>query len=687
MSKLSLAATAAMLIFLPGAAWAQDSAESETIVLDEVTVTGEKVERSIMDTASSVSVTGAHEIEARPGLSFSSNILDRIPNVVGSETSNLMPAVRGLDGTGPAQGADAFLAGTRPRLNYQLDGRTLSYNESVFSDSSLWDIERVEVYRGPQSTLQGRNAIAGAVIIKSADPTWDYEALGRLLWGTNETYQASAAVSGPIIDNQLAFRLAVDGRRSESFVSGMTPYEGRENPREHESFSLRAKLLAEPAAIPELSALLTYSHTDTKAPQTSSVRAPFSPHQSSYPPMPVFGTRADTGIADVTYEISEQFTLQTLLSATDLRVRRWAMPMDGNAEINATEYVVEPRLSFSLFGDRLKGFVGLHYFDNSQDEALDLFGGASFDDKTTTTAAFGEATFKATDVIELTLGGRLEREERDRTGSGGPFAIDFHETYEVFLPKFGIAWHVEEDLTIGATATRGYNGGSAGFTYDVPFVSYSYAPEYVWSYEAYVRTKLLDDRLTLTGNVFYSDYKDLQLPIDLNDDPNVWTTIVVNADDAVTYGVEAEARWQALDELELFASVGLLQTEIKSAPVVADLAQQYGIAASNVDGNDLPRSPAFTFDFGAYYEHESGVDVGVAGHFTDAYYSGITTPRGKTDPYFVADLQVGYRYENARIFGQVTNVFDAMGPTFYESETVATVLQPRTFAVGLQVDF
>ena len=139
--------------------------------LETVIVIGEKTQRSLMQTSSSLALFDDEDLARRAGLNTMGNLLEIIPNLVGVEPSNLAPAVRGADGTGPAQGADAFFAGTRPRLNYQIDGRSLSYNEAVFSDSTLWDVERVEVFRGPQSTLQGRNAIAGAVVIKTRAPS------------------------------------------------------------------------------------------------------------------------------------------------------------------------------------------------------------------------------------------------------------------------------------------------------------------------------------------------------------------------------------------------------------------------------------------------------------------------------------------------------------------------------------
>src|SRR3546814_2717910 len=137
------------------------------MMLEAVTVTGEKIERWWRDTASSFSLFDAATNESRPGLDTAKDILDRIPNITTTGTGNHAPVVRGVDGTGPAEGVDAFFAGTRPRLNIQIDGRPASYNEAIFGDFALWDVEQVEVFRGPQSTQQGRNAIGGAVGVKT----------------------------------------------------------------------------------------------------------------------------------------------------------------------------------------------------------------------------------------------------------------------------------------------------------------------------------------------------------------------------------------------------------------------------------------------------------------------------------------------------------------------------------------
>lgn len=664
----------------------EQETEDGTLMLAPLTVTGEKTERSIMDTASSVAVFDDIELERRPSTYSTNDVLNLVPNVVTSETGNLAPAIRGIDGTGPAQGGDAFVAGTRPRLNYQVDGRTLSYNESIFSNIDLWDVERVEVFRGPQSTLQGRNAIAGAIVVKTKDPTYFLEGAGRIVVGENNTRQASAVVSGPVIDNQVAVRLSVDARRKDHFLD-FTPYPQDPDPGRYESFNLRGKILIEPQDIPDLTALLTINSVTQEAPQSGDVARPFDAQMPSFPSMNSFTTRAFGGIADVKYRLSDVWSAETILSATDLRVTRKGTTGSGNLEINTNEYVIEPRLRFTF--DGISGFVGAHFFDNSQDEWIDLLGTGSFVDDTKTAALFGEVTVALASDLDLTLGGRLEREERDRTGAIlpmfgiGPISVDFHETYEEFLPKASLAWHMTDDVTTGVSVSRGYNGGGAGATFSAPYTSYTYDPEYVWSYEVFSRASLANDRVILTGNVFFNEYEDLQLPFDLNPSPAVWAYVVRNADEARTYGAEFGARWLATPDLQLFANLGLLKTEITKYP------------GSGVEGNSLARSPAVTLDFGTYYENESGFDLSLTGRFTDAYHTEVDQkPRGKTDPYWVANAQVGYRFGDARIFASANNIFDSAEPVMIWSGgpgnanlDTATLLEPRSVTVGLEYTF
>ena len=197
--------TAVPLAMLAAAA----AAQSAPAPIDDqrIIVTGERVTRSIKDTASSVSVATRREIEAASADRVD-QMLAQIPNVQlggGSEG----PAIRGQDTTGALQNLPAFLGGNRPRMTLIVDGRRQTYNEFVFGASPLWDIDRMEVFRSPQTTTQGQNSIAGAIFVTSNDPTFEPEARVRGMVGNYHMGELSASASAPL-SGDVAFRFAGD---------------------------------------------------------------------------------------------------------------------------------------------------------------------------------------------------------------------------------------------------------------------------------------------------------------------------------------------------------------------------------------------------------------------------------------------------------------------------------------------
>lgn len=669
--RLSLALALALAA---GAANAQNttSTATDSITLEEIIVTSERIDRSIMNTATSVVVLDAATLEQRGGLDGANELLSRIPNITSGSTS-LAPAVRGIDGTGPAAGADAFLAGTRPRLNLQIDGRPASYNEVVFGDAGMWDVRQVEVLRGPQSAMQGRNAIAGTLAVRTKDPTFEREGSLRVLGGNYGNREYAAAFSAPFgSSEEYAFRIAAQRKESESFVN-YPPFPGLSDPGQYEATTVRAKLLMAPKSLPGFSTLLTLNYSDLRGPQAESVGLPFEKHTPPPFIMPAFQPRTTSAILASKWELSDSLTFANTFAYTDLNVKRIAPPGTGNIEIEADEFLLEPTVRFTAAGGSLTGLAGVYFFNASQDEFSDLFGGGTFEDKTRTAAIFGEFTYALSSQFDVTLGARYEEETREREGAAAFFAIDLDETYKVFLPKLVLSWHPSDQLTLGVVAGRGYNGGGAGFTYAAPFMPYTFKPEYVRNYEIFARQQLAGGRVTLTANAFFSQYDDIQLPFTLGP----LSSVVRNADEAETRGLEVSVRAKLTSRLEAFGGLGVLETEVTKYP------------GSGIEGNDLSRSPSFTGDFGFSYLHESGFSASLDARYTNAYYSELTNdPRGKTDPYWLANAQLSYRLGYAKIFGYVSNLFDDDTLVYLSAPSwnSATIQRPRTYGIGIQLD-
>lgn len=676
----SAASAPAAAASVPAAA----SATAPATTLPPVVVIGEKSARSLDKTAPSVKVWTEADLADNPGLRSQRALLDDTVNITSTGTQNLAPAVRGIDGTGPSQGSDAFLAGTRSRLNVVVDGRPASYNEITFGDLGLWDVSRVEVFRGAQSTLQGRNAIAGTVVYKTHDPSFVPEVGGRVAVGSFKHRQVSVLASGPIVDNEVAVRLSADRTTFRSFVKDYAGYPGVDDPAEFEASTLRGKLLLKPSALPGLRTLVTLSHTEYRGPQTEGVSRPFEDQKNGYPEMPVFAPRVTSGVVDTAWDLHNGWTFENSLVGGDFKVRRHAVAGDGNALIDGRDWSLEPRLRYANADKTLTALIGAYGFWARQYDTLDLFGGGSWNDRTTTGSLYGEATTALTPTLELTAGGRYEREHRMRKGTLAMFVTDFDERYSNFLPKLSLAWQADPLSTLGLALSRGYNGGNAGFTYEAPFTSYEYDAEYVWNLEGFARSRQWDGRLQLTGNVFYSRYKDYQTSFDLNPDPAVWAYVVRNAPRAETYGAEFDATWLALPGLKLRGSLGLLRARITRYP------------DSGVEGHELPRAPRVTTTLGAHWRHASGFELGGSARYSSAYHSGITNvPRGRVEPGWTVRLSTGYTVGRAKFFAYVNNVFDSQRPIHIEadpnatddSEDIGMLPVPRSVGVGMEVWF
>ena len=658
MNKLSPRLSLISLCLMSAYSFSTHAEESQqTTVLDEITVTGEKFERSQSSTGSSTTVVTGDQFKREANLLSATQLLKRDVNILDTGLGNDLPTVRGVDGSGPAVGAVAFFAGSRPRLNMQIDGRTSSYNELAFGTKSLWDMKQVEIYRGAQSYAQGRNAIAGAVVMTSNDPTQEWEGAAKLNMGNHRLAQTAALISGPVVKDELAFRLSVDHQQRETAVD-LPHYDPVGNPRWFKATNTRAKLLWTPSALPDLYSRLTFNHLNARAPQSETELQPNSPRYT--PERPVFQTRSASTIWDIGYQLSEHWKWENKLVYTHfIHDRKTTSPFNTAlppnrrgvpARVDGNEFQIEPIVKYE--NEKYRGLFGLFYFNAKQDESVTMLNGriartpitTNFNDKTKTKATFGEITFTPDIPFELTLSARYEQEHHQRKGKSAMFSINRDKKYNVFLPKADIAWKINDDQRLGFKVGKGYNPGGTGVTFGVPYTSYEYDAEYVWNYELYHRWTSADKRLRINSNLFYNDYKDMQLPFTLG--PN--SIVIRNADKVVTYGAEINTEWQATEKLALNAGIGMLKTDIKRYP------------NSSIEGNKLARAPSFSGKVGANYRLLDHLEIGTNYSYNSSYYSTTDNlANGKVGHYDQLDVYLAYDFKHARITLYADNVLNS----------------------------
>lgn len=717
-----------------------DVARNSLPVAETIIVTGTKKNLSIQKTETSVAVYTEEAVEQQSLFNLE-DILLRTANVstAGGDALNNL-SIRGVTLTGVG------FTGSGATANVYTDGAPSSFNANQ-SAVNLWDVAQVEVLRGPQSTVQGRNALSGALVIRTADPEYEFGFKGRILFGNNENTQFSGMVTGPLIEDQLAFRLAADVREIDFGVINQIT---NARSRFQEATTLRGKLLIEPAAAPGLRVELTASHVDTEFSEFNEAIAPGplgSPEFAAFDPFgkETFNTRerlefndVTRGIVDVQYDFSDEWSLFAIGTIED--TNRDALFGQNGASISRDRvYSGEVRVAFDF--DRLSGWVGGYYFDQTAANdilfaaAASTFGipaipaDASISIDSTRTeiienyAIFGDLTYELNERISLNVGGRFDWEDFSDAGLIGsvtatpsscvvnlivpgfgglpcaailpvsnepPRSADFN----AFLPRGSVTYRFDDLRSVSFGVQRGYRAGGA-YVRSTPdgLGTDEFDPEFITNYEVALRTQWFDRLLTVNANIFYADWSDQQVTVP-GPSGTPFDFEIRNAGSSELYGAEIDATASPFDGLDLFGSLGLVKAEFTDFEFASTGAFQ------NLAGNSFNSAPTVNFSSGFSYEHGSGFFTSWNVSYSGSQFSDVTNlPDNKVDSYVLVNARIGYRHGPAELVLYADNLLDDRFATRQSLRTVNTrtgsadvdtrglfvVNDPRLIGVQLQV--
>ncbi|MEO0419426.1 MAG: TonB-dependent receptor [Pseudomonadota bacterium] len=652
-----------------------------------IVVRGNRVGKTEFQTAASVQVFTEDELREYPNTQNTLELLDRIPNIstVGSNGA-IAPTIRGSITNGPLIGVNGALSGARPRVTTTVDGYPLTANEYFFAATSLYDIQQIEVYRGPQTTTQGRNAIAGGLFIFTNDPTFDFEAGGLFELGEFESLQAAGYVSGPIIANELAIRLSADYRESESFVDfSDAPRIPGEDVDGFSSRALRGKLLWSPTALPGFEAKITVSDTNSTEPHRETISVSSDELVFDFSNTSVFTTGSTVGVLDLTYQVSPtlRITSQSSYSDYGLDARESDASPDFDfllSEIDGTQFAQEIFVNFGENGSPVSVVTGVFYTNQDQDEALNFGIANTFEDEQESLGIYSRATFAATEKLSLSGGLRYQHDRQGRTGEIFGATVDFDASFDAFLPEFEIAFQANDEVRFGLEVSRGFNPG--GFVFDFATATQSiFEAETVWTYDAFLKVQTVDGRLSFSGNAFYSDFDNYQNTTTIGfTDEGLPIRRIGNVDDAETYGLELSVDFRATPQFDVFASLGFLEANF-TEPVTPVTTRT----------NDFARAPAVTAFAGFAWRPIKGLTATSQVRYSDDYFSDDDNIQvNKVDAYAIVDASLRYDFGAFEIYGFVENLFD----NFYDLNRIAdspmpirTVGRPQTFGAGLEFNF
>lgn len=692
--EVILRASCAALAFQAVPALAQESepesarnAETEARDFDDnvIIVRGQRLEQTEFETATSVTVFTESDLRSFPGAQDTDNLALRIPNVTSAADNLGQFTIRGSNSGGSLAGADAFVGGSKARATTTVDGYPISFNEFIFGSTSLYDIAQVEFYRGPQTTTQGQNAIAGALQVFTNDPTNEFEVGGLIETGNRDRLQAAGYISGPIIEDELSFRVVGDFRQIDSFLDFSTaPNELPDTVVDRfESHVVRGKLLWTPTALPDLEVKLTVSDSDGFRPLG---RVPLDdPGSLEFGTGTVGQLRAGStvGILDITYGVSDAFTVtnQTSFADFDLTYR---LPMSAAndfvfAQTDGTKFSQETFVTINPTESALSGLLGIFYTRTEQDDAIFLGSNQELDDVQQALGIYGRLTVDLTERLSVTGGLRYQYDDQVRTGTFF-FPVDFEETFDAFLPSVEVAYDVTDSVRIGIDVSRGFNPGGFTLSFD-DGAQFNFDEETVWTYDAFVRTSFLDDRVKITANVFYSEFDDFQkftiIGFDQAQNP---IFRIDNVDEAENYGLELAAEIELTDTLSLNGSLGLLEANFDEL-----------IAPGEFETFDFARAPAITAFGGITWRPLERLTLNGQIRYSDNYFSDDENiPANEVDAYTLIDASARYDFGAFQIYAFVENLADEIAPTAIFSNDFtpnAVIADPRTYGVGLEFRF
>ncbi|MEM7360207.1 MAG: TonB-dependent receptor [Pseudomonadota bacterium] len=706
-------------------------AQQQDPELEEVIVTGTKQGLTVQDTVTSVSVYNQQKLE-REVLFELDDIFIRTANVASTGFTGSV-SIRGIQRNGVG------FAGTGNTSNIYINGAPLS-DLGTGGIETLWDVAQVEILRGPQSTVQGRNSLAGAIVIQTKKPTYETEGSARIRVGDLGTRQYSAAISTPLVDDQLAVRLAVDHIEFE----GDTRYAStNELNLINEGTTYRGSLLWEPKAIDDLSVYVVAERIESFVRDTAlaSAPAPFgTPEQQAFDPFAGishsipqrFDYETDRFVAQVDYGINENWSLVAIGTYEDaINDRVFGNPEDPSQFPDATNALFDAftdtksaELRFEYQGEKLSGRFGAYYFEDEAvndvvasillrfiipvfpvDSIADI--GANFTTVTDNSAFFGELRYDHDEHWSFELGVRYDEEESLNPGVTGTAEVNppsciiapfipgiggfpcaallpqaqpdlTGATFDAWLPRAAVIYRIDDERSLSFSYQRGYRSGGSFLFADpnqpgaTPVLE-SFGPEFINNYELALRSRWLDNRLTVNANLYYSEWEDQQ--VSLQGPTGVNDSRTVNVGASELSGLEIEAQYVASDNLELFGTLGISNTKFNDFPYAVDLAgnpiDPLNPQFANLRGNEFQVSPDMTASMGAYYKTDSGYFSDLTISYTDGGFSDVFNLASDAfDSRTITNLRVGYENENWRAFVYANNLFDDRAQTESNYENV-----------------
>ena len=657
-----------IFLLIPFISWFSFDVKAD--VIEEIVVKGTWRQEGLNQSDGSIVILDQQDLEAQPMKHFE-QLSFLVPNL-NFAASDSRPRYFQIRGIGERSGYEGT---PNSSVGFVIDDIDFSGQGGI---ATSFDMEQIEVHRGPQGSRMGANALAGLIYIKSKDPTDEFEGHSEINLGSDGISSVGIAFGGPVNqDKTVKYRFAVRQDKMDGFRKNL--YLQRSDTSRKDEFTGRLKINWVVNDKTEFDFLLL--NVDLNDPSDIWTIDGSLNTLSDKPGMDSQDTNA-FGLK--IFHLADGFDFQSLTSSTHSDIV-FSYDADWGNPISNAPYVYDffsetlrSRRSFNQefrvlsdpanFSNGIRGewVAGIYYLDLSetntkQDDGIyeDPFSGydpyivnssssSHYDSRNL--AVFSHFEYLISESTRITLGLRWEDWGSNYIDSYGEF---FSPSNQMYGGKFSILRDWNEYTNVYANIGRGYKSG--GFNLGLGLQTNSskenliYDPEYLWNYEVGFSLRHPSSSLNLDTVLFYSDRENQQVLISTQvdpNDPNTFTFLNQNAAEGVNYGIEINLSASLTDDLYFFSALGVLRTKIinyESRPELEGRAQAH--------------APKRTYAFGLNWKPRENIyfSIETTGK-SSFYYSDSHANQSK--PYVLTNLVLGYKKEQFTYEVWVRNLFD-----------------------------
>ena len=672
--------------------------------VEEIIIKADWREAPITDGDTSTFVLSGNEIKAQPIKHFE-NLSYLVPNLnfAASDSRARYFQIRGI---GERSG---YLGTPNSSVGFLIDDVDYSGQGGI---ATLFDVDQVEVIRGPQASRIGANALAGLIYIKTKEPTEEFEASSEINLGSYNTQSAGIVLSGPVTKNKdVKFRFVVRQDQSDGFRKNL--FLNKSDTSSKDELTLRLKIDFELSETSNSKLLLSSVDMDDPADIWT-----IDNSLNTLSDRPGMDSQKTDTLGYKYFKKFDQFELQSFTSTTDTFVV-FSYDADwGNSESHAPytyDYFSETLRDRQSFNQEFRlvsnsnnlpfswvlgtTFLSLDETNDRQDDGIygdpsDPFGPyesltiSSSDYSSNNLSFFGNIDYELAKDLVISLGVRAEEWKAKYSDTNNE---NFNLSNDMFGGKVSVSYLMENIGNAYLSYAKGYKQGGfnvgLGLLGQVDPNELEYDPEYLRNYELGINSKI-SDFTDLSFNIFYSQREDQQVLISTQvdpNDPNTFVYLTQNAAEGLNYGFEGSFDTQLNDALSLFLNLGYLETEIKN-----------WASRPDIEGREQAHAPKYSFSAGAeyYFQENTSFEINFIGK-SGFYYS--DSHNNKSDSYVLTNAALRHSVDNWVIDLWVQNLFDEYYSTrgfFFGNEApdfIDTLYRrhgdPRHFGLSVRYDF